>query len=101
LFFCIYGVKCRSWFKSKSKATFKRPPVRPRRTAPIPSANREAALISVADNLANALGFGSSGERLVSPQLTYAVDLLSLPNGIWDNLIPVIKNQIEATVQLF
>jgi HD-like signal output (HDOD) protein len=61
----------------------------------------EAALIFVADNLANALGYGSSGERLVSPQLTYAVDLLSLPSGIWDNLIPVIKNQIEATVQLF
>jgi HD-like signal output (HDOD) protein len=61
----------------------------------------EAALIFVADNLANALGFGSSGERLVSPKLTYAVDLLSLPKGIWENLIPVIKNQIEATVRLF
>jgi HD-like signal output (HDOD) protein len=61
----------------------------------------EAALIFVADNLANALGCGSSGERLVSPKLTYAVDLLSLPSDIWDNLIPVIKNQIEATVHLF
>ena len=61
----------------------------------------EAALIFVADNLANALGFGSSGERLVSPQLTYAVDLLSLPKGIWENLIPLIKNQVEATVHLF
>ena len=61
----------------------------------------EAALIFVADNLANALGFGSSGERLVSPQLTYAVDLLSLPKGIWENLIPLIKKQVEATVHLF
>jgi HD-like signal output (HDOD) protein len=61
----------------------------------------EAALIFVADNLANALGCGSSGERLVSPQLTYAVDLLSLPNSIWDNLLPLIKNQIKATVNLF
>jgi HD-like signal output (HDOD) protein len=61
----------------------------------------EAALIFVADNLANALGFGSSGERLVSPKLTYAIDLLSLPKGIWENLIPVINKQIEATVHLF
>jgi HD-like signal output (HDOD) protein len=61
----------------------------------------EAALIFVADNLANALGIGSSGERLVSPQLTYAADLLSLPNGIWDNLIPLIKNQIKETTNLF
>jgi HD-like signal output (HDOD) protein len=61
----------------------------------------EAALIFVADNLANALGIGSSGERLVSPKLTYAVDLLSLPSGIWDNLIPLMKNQIKETVQFF
>jgi HD-like signal output (HDOD) protein len=60
-----------------------------------------AALIFVADNLANALGIGSSGERLVSPQLTYAVDLLSLPDGIWDNLVPLIRNQIDATVGVF
>lgn len=61
----------------------------------------ETVLIFIADNLANALGYGSSGERLVSPELTYAIDLLSLPKSIWDNLIPLIKHQIEATVHLF
>ena len=61
----------------------------------------EAALIFIADNLANALGYGSSGERLVSPKLTYAVDLLSLPEGTWENLIPLINNQIKTTVRLF
>jgi HD-like signal output (HDOD) protein len=61
----------------------------------------ETALIFVADNIANALGYGSSGERLVSPELTYAIDLLSLPENIWDNLLPLIKSQIEDTVHLF
>lgn len=61
----------------------------------------ETVLIFIADNLANALGYGSSGERLVSPELTYAIDLLSLPKSIWDNLLPLIKHQIEATVHLF
>jgi HD-like signal output (HDOD) protein len=59
----------------------------------------EAAIIFVADNLAIALGIGTSGENFVSPELTYAVDLLSLPNGIWENLIPLIKNQIKETVR--
>ena len=45
--------------------------------------------------------YGSSGERLVSPELTYAIDLLSLPKSIWDNLLPLIKHQIEATVHSF
>jgi HD-like signal output (HDOD) protein len=59
----------------------------------------EAAIIFVADNLANALRIGTSGENFVSPELTYAVDLLSLPDGIWENLIPLIKNQIKETVR--
>jgi HD-like signal output (HDOD) protein len=61
----------------------------------------ETVLIFIADNLANALGCGSSGERLVSPELTYAIDLLSLPESIWDNLLPLIKHQFHSTVHLY
>lgn len=61
----------------------------------------EATLVFIADNLANALSFGSSGERRIAPELVEAADYLSLPTGIWENLIPLVCRQVQETYHLF
>lgn len=51
----------------------------------------EAAVVHVADHLANAFQFGSSGERLVPPLLAEGWDGL----GLSPNVIPSVLRQIE------
>jgi HD-like signal output (HDOD) protein len=61
----------------------------------------DAAVVSLADNLVNALGYGSSGEHLVAPGVVEVCEFLSLPAGFLEKLIPLINQQVEETFHLF
>ncbi|MCU0578823.1 MAG: HDOD domain-containing protein [Desulfobacterota bacterium] len=61
----------------------------------------EAAVVSLADTIVNALGLGNSGERRISPDIIHIFEFLSLPVGIMENLVPLISRQIEETFHLF
>jgi HD-like signal output (HDOD) protein len=65
----------------------------------LPSA--EAAVISLADAIVNALGFGNSGEHLLAPEIAAISEFLSLPSVSMENLIPLVSRQIEETFHLF
>ena len=51
----------------------------------------EAAVVHVADHIANALAVGSSGERLVPPLKAGAWDRLGLPPAV----LPPVLSQLE------
>jgi HD-like signal output (HDOD) protein len=61
----------------------------------------EAAVISLADAIVNALGFGNSGERRISPELNEIFEFLSLPGGTMESLVPLVGRQVEETFHLF
>lgn len=53
----------------------------------------EAAALHVADVIANALGFGTSGERFVPPLLPQAWDALGLDAGVVPDLLKALERQ--------
>jgi HD-like signal output (HDOD) protein len=61
----------------------------------------DAAVVTMADNLVNALGYGSSGEHLVAPGVVDVCEFLSLPGGFLEKLVPLINRQVEETFHLF
>lgn len=61
----------------------------------------EAAVVSLADAIVNSLGFGNSGEHRVSPEIVDIFEFLSLPPGIFENLIPLVSRQLEETYAIF
>jgi HD-like signal output (HDOD) protein len=61
----------------------------------------DAAVVNIADNLVNALGYGSSGEHLVAPGVVDVCEFLSLPAGFLEKLIPLINRQVDETFHLF
>jgi HD-like signal output (HDOD) protein len=62
-------------------------------TAPNPA---QASIVHVADIIANAIGLGSSGERLVPPLDTNAWDSLGLSPSCFDVVIRQAINQLSA-----
>ena len=61
----------------------------------------DAAVVFMADNLVNALGYGTSGEYFVSPDVLEVWNFLRLPTGILEKLVPLINRQVEETYHLF
>jgi len=61
----------------------------------------DAAVVNIADNLVNALGYGSSGEHLVNPGVVDVCEFLSLPGGFLEKLVPLINQQVDETFHLF
>ncbi len=61
----------------------------------------DAVVVNLADNLVNALGYGSSGEHLVNPGVVDVCEFLSLPAGFLGKLIPLINRQVDETFHLF
>ena len=61
----------------------------------------DAAVVNLADNLVNALGYGSSGEHLVAPGVVDVCEFLSLPCGFLEKLVPLINQQVDETFHLF
>jgi len=61
----------------------------------------DAAVVNIADNLVNALGYGSSGEHLVAPGVVDVCEFLSLPSGFLEKLVPLINQQVDETFHLF
>lgn len=61
----------------------------------------DAAVVFMADNLVNALGYGTSGEHWVSPHVIEVWDYLRLPEGILEHLVALVNRQLEDTFHLF
>jgi HD-like signal output (HDOD) protein len=61
----------------------------------------DAVVVNLADTLVNALGYGSSGERLVAPGVVEVCEFLSLPGGFLEKLVPLLTRQFEETFDLF
>jgi HD-like signal output (HDOD) protein len=61
----------------------------------------DAAVVNLADNLVNALGYGTSGEHLVAPGVVEVVGFLSLPGGFLEKLVVLINLQVDETFHLF
>lgn len=61
----------------------------------------DAAVVNLADNLVNALGYGSSGERLVAPGVVEVCEFLTLPGGFLEKLVPLLNRQFDETFDLF
>ncbi|MCU0578822.1 MAG: HDOD domain-containing protein [Desulfobacterota bacterium] len=61
----------------------------------------DAAVVFLADSLINALGYGTSGEQFVSPQIIEVWEFLKLPGGFSESLVPLINQQVEDTFQIF
>jgi HD-like signal output (HDOD) protein len=61
----------------------------------------DAAVVNIADNLVNALGYGTSGEHLVAPGVVEVCEFLSLPGGFLEKLVPLINRQVDETFHLF
>lgn len=61
----------------------------------------DAAVVNLADNLVNALGYGTSGEHLVAPGVVEVVEFLSLPGGFLEKLVVLINLQVDETFHLF
>jgi HD-like signal output (HDOD) protein len=61
----------------------------------------DAAVVNLADNLVNALGYGTSGEQLVAPGVVAVCEYLGLPGGFLEKLVPLINRQVEETFFLF
>jgi hypothetical protein len=55
----------------------------------------------LADNLINALGYGTSGEFFISPEMVEVWEFLKLPRDFFESLIPLINQQVEDTFHLF
>jgi putative nucleotidyltransferase with HDIG domain len=61
----------------------------------------DGAVVFLADNLVNALGYGSSGEYFVSPEIVAVWEFLKLPAGFFETLVPLINQQVEDTFHIF
>ena len=61
----------------------------------------DSAVVHLADNLVNALGYGSSGEHLVAPGVVDVCEFLRLPRGFLEKLVPLINQQVDETFHLF
>jgi HD-like signal output (HDOD) protein len=61
----------------------------------------DAAVVNMADNLVNALGYGTSGEHLVAPGVVDVCEFLSLPHGFLEKLVPLVNRQVDETFHLF
>ena len=61
----------------------------------------DAAVVNLADNLVNALGYGTSGEHLVAPRVVAVCEFLGLPGGFLEKLVPLINQQVDETFHLF
>jgi HD-like signal output (HDOD) protein len=61
----------------------------------------DAAVVNLADNLVNALGYGTSGEHLVAPGVVEVGEFLGLPGGFLEKLVPLVNRQVEETFHLF
>jgi putative nucleotidyltransferase with HDIG domain len=61
----------------------------------------DAAVVFLADNLINALGYGTSGEFFISPEMIEVWEFLKLPRDFFESLIPLINQQVEDTFHLF
>jgi HD-like signal output (HDOD) protein len=61
----------------------------------------DSAVVHMADNLVNALGYGSSGEHLVAPGVVDVCEFLRLPRGFLERLVPLINQQVDETFHLF
>lgn len=62
---------------------------------------REAAVLHLADIVANAFGFGSSGEHLVPPLDDAAWNLLQIPAVQMDSILRQVEQQYWTAVDLF
>lgn len=60
----------------------------------------EAAAIHVADVMANALGLGNAGQRLVPPLSTRAWDAVGVDPGLTSTALGELERQYEAAVHL-
>ena len=62
---------------------------------------REAAILHLADMIANAFSFGSSGEKLVPPLDETAWNLLQIPAVQLDSVLRQIEHQYWTAIDLF
>jgi hypothetical protein len=59
---------------------------------------RDSAIVHVADIVANALGFGSSGEVFVPPLIEDALERVGLSGGPGESLLDETLRQYEAAL---
>lgn len=61
----------------------------------------DAAVVFLADSLTNALGYGTSGEFFIAPEVVAVWEFLKLPAGFFESLVPLINQQVEDTFHIF